>query len=38
MFDLVQLLKRDAKIFASIMTLEHGKTTPDALGDLQRGL
>ena len=38
MFELVQLLKRDAKIFADIMTREHGKTTPDSLGDLQRGL
>jgi hypothetical protein len=38
MFELVALLKRDAKIIADIMTQEHGKTTPDSLGDVQRGL
>lgn len=38
MFDLVALLRRDAKVLADIMTQEHGKTTPDSLGDVQRGL
>ncbi len=38
MFDLVALLKRDAKVLADLITAEHGKTTPDALGDVQRGL
>lgn len=38
MFDLVSLLRRDARLLADIMTQEHGKTTPDSLGDVQRGL
>lgn len=38
MFDLVHLLKRDARVLADIMTHEHGKVTPDSLGDVQRGL
>lgn len=38
MFDLVTLLKRDQKLLADIMTQEHGKTTPDSMGDVMRGL
>jgi acyl-CoA reductase-like NAD-dependent aldehyde dehydrogenase len=38
MFDLVALLRRDTRLLADIMTQEHGKTTPDSLGDVQRGL
>ena len=38
MFDLVALLKRDQKVLADIMTQEHGKTTPDSMGDVMRGL
>ena len=38
MFDLVALLKRDHKVLADIMTQEHGKTTPDSMGDVMRGL
>lgn len=38
MFDLVTLLKRDHKLLADIMTQEHGKTTPDSMGDVMRGL
>lgn len=38
MFDLASLIRRDTKILADYMTEEHGKTTPDAKGDVQRGL
>ena len=38
MFDLAAVIKRDSKKIAAIMTEEHGKTTPDSLGDVQRGL
>jgi malonate-semialdehyde dehydrogenase (acetylating)/methylmalonate-semialdehyde dehydrogenase len=38
MFDLVQCLKRDQKLIAEIMTQEHGKTAPDSMGDVMRGL
>lgn len=38
MFDLAALVRRDQRILADLMTEEHGKTTPDAMGDAQRGL
>lgn len=38
MFDLVQCLRRDQRLLADIMTQEHGKTTPDSMGDVMRGL
>lgn len=38
MFDYVSLIKRDQRLMADIMTEEHGKTTPDSMGDVQRGL
>jgi acyl-CoA reductase-like NAD-dependent aldehyde dehydrogenase len=38
MFELAALIRRDAKKIAEIMTHEHGKVTPDSLGDVQRGL
>lgn len=38
MFDLAALIRRDHKKLAAIMTEEHGKTTPDSMGDVQRGL
>lgn len=38
MFDLVRLIRRDHKLLADIMTEEHGKVTPDSMGDAQRGL
>lgn len=38
MFDLVSVIRRDHKLLAAIMTEEHGKTTPDSMGDAQRGL
>lgn len=38
MFDLAAVVRRDHKILASLITQEHGKTTPDAMGDVQRGL
>jgi malonate-semialdehyde dehydrogenase (acetylating)/methylmalonate-semialdehyde dehydrogenase len=34
----VQLLQRDQKTLARIVTEEHGKTLPDAMGSVQRGL
>lgn len=38
MFDLVAVIRRDHKLLAALMTEEHGKTTPDSMGDAQRGL
>jgi len=38
MFELAALIRRDHKKLAAIMTEEHGKTTPDSMGDVQRGL
>ena len=38
MFELVNLIRRDHKKIAQFITEEHGKTTPDAMGDVQRGL
>lgn len=38
MFDLVHCLRRDQRLLADIMTQEHGKTTPDSMGDVLRGL
>jgi acyl-CoA reductase-like NAD-dependent aldehyde dehydrogenase len=38
MFELAHLIRRDSKKIAAIMTEEHGKVTPDSLGDVQRGL
>jgi acyl-CoA reductase-like NAD-dependent aldehyde dehydrogenase len=38
MFDLASLVRRDHQILADLITEEHGKTTPDAKGDVQRGL
>jgi malonate-semialdehyde dehydrogenase (acetylating)/methylmalonate-semialdehyde dehydrogenase len=34
----LQLLQRDQKILAAIVTEEHGKTLPDAMGSVQRGI
>src|SRR6478735_3373361 len=34
----LQLLQRDQKALAKIVTEEHGKTLPDAMGSVQRGL
>jgi malonate-semialdehyde dehydrogenase (acetylating) / methylmalonate-semialdehyde dehydrogenase len=38
MFKLKELLERDRKEFASIITAEHGKVLSDADGEVQRGL
>ncbi len=38
MFELAAAVRRDSAKLAAIMTEEHGKTTPDSLGDVQRGL
>lgn len=38
MFDLAALIRRDTDKLAALMTEEHGKVTPDAKGDVQRGL
>ena len=38
MFDLAAAVRRDRQLLAAIMTEEHGKVTPDSLGDVQRGL
>jgi malonate-semialdehyde dehydrogenase (acetylating)/methylmalonate-semialdehyde dehydrogenase len=37
MFDLVYLIKKNSEDLAKIITEEHGKTLPDARGDVQRG-
>jgi len=34
MFDLVHLIKKNKNELAEIITLEHGKTIPDSLGDV----
>src|SRR5690242_1147170 len=34
----LQLLQRDQKTLAQIVTEEHGKTLPDAMGSVQRGM
>lgn len=38
MFDLAAAIRRDTDKLAAIMTEEHGKTSPDSKGDVQRGL
>ena len=38
MFDYAALIRRDTDKLAAIMSLEHGKTTLDAKGDIYRGL
>ena len=38
MFRLRELLERDAMHIAALISAEHGKTTDDALGELQRGI
>ena len=38
LFRLRDLLERDANLIAGLITDEHGKTLPDALGEVQRGL
>ena len=38
MQDFLALLKRDQKNLARIVTEEHGKTLPDAMGSVQRGI
>ena len=38
MMEFVQLLKRDMDRLAEALSAEHGKTLPDARGDVQRGL
>lgn len=38
MLDYVQLIKRDQQKIAESITLEQGKTIPDAMGDVFRGL
>ena len=34
----LQLLQRDQKALARIVSEEHGKTLPDAMGSVQRGI
>ena len=38
MMDMVRLLNRDMDALAEALSSEHGKTIPDAKGDIQRGL
>jgi malonate-semialdehyde dehydrogenase (acetylating)/methylmalonate-semialdehyde dehydrogenase len=38
MMKFVQLLQRDMDKLAEALSREHGKTIPDAKGDVQRGL
>ena len=38
MMKFVQLLNRDMQKLAEVLSREHGKTLPDAAGDVQRGL
>ena len=38
MMEFVHLLHRDMDILAEALSREHGKTLPDAKGDIQRGL
>lgn len=38
MFKLAELIRRDMKKLAANITLEQGKTLPDAEGDVSRGL
>jgi len=38
MFRFVDLLQRDFDSLAALLSSEHGKTIPDAKGDIQRGL
>ncbi len=38
MMEMVRLLNRDMEKLAEVLSREHGKTLPDARGDIQRGL
>jgi len=38
MMEFVRLLNRDMEKLATVLSSEHGKTLPDAKGDIQRGL
>ena len=38
MFDYVSKIKQNSEELAQILTKEHGKTLPDARGEVQRGL
>jgi len=38
MFDYVSLIRQNTDILAESITLEHGKTIPDSMGDIFRGL
>jgi len=38
MMKFIELLNRDKDSLAEVLSLEHGKTIPDSLGDIQRGL
>ena len=38
MFSFLRLLERDLKKIAAVITAEHGKTIPDAEGEVQRGI
>ena len=38
MMEFVRLLNRDMQALAEMLSSEHGKTVPDAKGDIQRGL
>ena len=38
MMEMVRLLNRDMDALAEALSSEHGKTIPDAKGDIQRGL
>ena len=38
MMEMVRLLNRDMDVLAEALSSEHGKTIPDAKGDIQRGL
>ncbi|MBC7480069.1 MAG: aldehyde dehydrogenase family protein, partial [Pseudorhodobacter sp.] len=38
MMEFVRLINRDMQALAEVLSAEHGKTVPDAKGDIQRGL
>ena len=38
LIEFVRLLHRDIEVLAEVLSCEHGKTLPDARGDIQRGL
>jgi len=38
MMEFVRLINRDMQKLAEVLSAEHGKTVPDARGDIQRGV